>query len=223
MYDPVANASAMSRMKSVVAHLKAASLLLLVLCFAETANAGALSGPAFVEHLRHGGYVLLMRHGSSPTTVPDKGSADPENAAHERQLNESGRNSARAMGEAIKALRIPIGAVLSSPTYRALETVRLASLGPAKTYSQLGDGGQSMQASAVVGQAGWLRSQVSQRPAAGSNTVIVTQMPNIEAAFGDAARGLTDGETLVFRPDGNGRSELVAKVRIGDWPILAAR
>jgi phosphohistidine phosphatase SixA len=35
------------------------------------------------------------------------------------------------MGEAIKKLGVPIGDVLSSPTYRARETARLASLGRA--------------------------------------------------------------------------------------------
>lgn len=51
------------------------------------------------------------------------------------------------MGKALRELKIPIGEVDSSPTYRALETVRLAQLGKARPVVELGDGGRGMQAS----------------------------------------------------------------------------
>jgi hypothetical protein len=146
----------MAQSGQLFARFRAASLLLVFLCIAGQASAETLAGTALIEHLRKGGYVLLMRHASAPTTLPDKQSADPENSALERQLDEKGRNSAIAMGQAIKKLEIPVGMVLSSPTYRELETVRLAALGSAKTYAQLGDGGHSMQASAVSNQTHWL-------------------------------------------------------------------
>src|SRR5712691_9472197 len=38
-----------------------------------------LSGGALVSALRQGGYVLVMRHASSPQQPPDKQSANPEN------------------------------------------------------------------------------------------------------------------------------------------------
>jgi phosphohistidine phosphatase SixA len=213
----------MSLTKSVFALPFALALSLVFVGVSGGANAETLSGASLVEHLRHGGYVLLMRHASSPTSLPDKRSADFYNTNLERQLDVKGRSSAIAMGNALKRLGVPIGTVLSSPTYRALETVRLASLGSARTYVELGDGGQSMVASAVTGQAAWLKNEVSKRPAPGSNTIIVTHMPNIVAAFESTANDLSDGETLVFEPRGNGKSELVAKVKIEDWPALAQR
>jgi broad specificity phosphatase PhoE len=75
-----------------------------------------------------GGYVLVMRHASSPREAPSKDIANADNTKLERQLDDSGRKGATLMGEAIRALRIPIGIVLTSPTYRAMETVRLARL-----------------------------------------------------------------------------------------------
>jgi phosphohistidine phosphatase SixA len=201
--------------------MQVAILALFLLGATGRAGAEMLSGTTLVDHMRHGGYVLLMRHASSPTILPDKQSVDPDNIALERQLDEKGRNSAIAMGQAIKKLGIPVGAVLSSPTYRALETVRLAAFGTAKTFPQLGDGGHSMQASAVANQADWLREQVSDQPTPGSNTIIVTHMPNIVASFDGMAGDLTDGEALVFQPKGNGKSDLVAKVKIDDWQIFA--
>src|SRR3954471_20085729 len=91
--------------------------------FAGTVCAEQLEGPALVTALRQGGYVIVMRHPSSPFTQPDKATANPDNPNLERQLDETGRNTARAMGEAVRTLHIPIGDVLSSPTYRALEAV----------------------------------------------------------------------------------------------------
>jgi len=171
--------------------------------------------------LQRGGYVILMRHASSPGAPPDPAQADPENPHHERQLDEVGRTSARAMGDAFHRLRIPIGQVLSSTTYRALETARLADLGPAQPYDQLGDAGQSMTADTSGTRGAWLRGKVAQAPKAGTDTLIITHSPNIREAFPTEGADLAEGEALVFRPDGQGGASLVARVKIQDWPRLA--
>ncbi|HUO67280.1 MAG TPA: histidine phosphatase family protein, partial [Gammaproteobacteria bacterium] len=84
------------------------------------ARADELAGSALVSALRHGGYVLAMRHASSPFETPDKSAADPGNANLERQLDATGKETATAMGKAIKTLGIRIGEVDSSDTFRAL-------------------------------------------------------------------------------------------------------
>src|SRR5262249_785709 len=117
---------------------------------------------------------------------------------------------------------------LSSPTYRALETVRLAELGSPMTYPELGDGGKSMQMSAVADQGGWLRKIVSAPPKKGTNTVIITHMPNIVPGFDGVARCLhdgvasdvKDGEDLIFAANGSGDIPLVAKIKIEEWPLM---
>src|SRR5437763_17186997 len=85
---------------------------------AGTAHAQSLSGEALVKALQKGGFIILMRHASSPREVPDKKNANPDNVNAERQLDAEGRASATAMGKALRDLKIPIGQVLSSPTYR---------------------------------------------------------------------------------------------------------
>jgi phosphohistidine phosphatase SixA len=202
-------------------HLLAISALLVGAALGET-RAEQLSGNGLVAALRQGGYVLLMRHTHSPEERPDKAAADPENTNLERQLDQAGRDTARAMGEAIKKLGIPIGDVLSSPTYRALETVRLASLGQAQAFPQLGDGGQSMQR-VQEAPADWLRKRVGEAPRAGTDTIMVTHLPNITAAYGRTANAVADGEALVFQPDGKGAAELIGRVKIEEWPALASR
>lgn len=193
---------------------------LLVLCAA--ASPAALSGKDLAAALQRGGYVILMRHASSPRTPPDPAQADPDNVHHERQLDETGRTSARAMGEAFHRLRIPVGEVLSSPTYRALETARLAGFGPAQTHDQLGDAGQSMTPDATGTRGAWLHGRVTQLPRESTNTLIITHAPNIREAFPTEGADLADGEALIFRPDGHGGAAVVARVKIQDWPRLAA-
>jgi hypothetical protein len=112
-----------------------------------TLQAQAPASDALVNQLRQGGYVLVMRHASSPRQVPTKDTANPDNTKLERQLDEAGRRAATAMGDALRGLRIPIGTVLTSPTYRAIETVKFAQLGSPAAVAELGDGGKACRAS----------------------------------------------------------------------------
>src|SRR5712692_7326292 len=130
---------------------------------AGTAHAQTLQGEALVKALRQGGYIIVMRHTSSPREAPAKEAANADNVKVERQLDEEGRTTATAMGKAVRDLKIPVGSVLTSPTYRALETVRYAQLGKPQTYVELGDNGQSMQGGTEA-QAAWLQKRVTQLP-----------------------------------------------------------
>jgi phosphohistidine phosphatase SixA len=172
---------------------------------------------SLLASLRHGGYVLVMRHASSPRDVPSRQTANPDNVKLERQLDEGGRRGSIAMGKALRDLRIPIGEVLSSPTYRAMETVRFAQLPQPHAVAELGDGGQSMQG-ATEAQGRWLRDRVMQFPK-GTNTFIVTHMPNIGRAFPEWG-AVADGETVVVGPDGYGGARVVQRILIEDWPRL---
>ena len=186
------------------------------------AFAQSLAGSDLVNALRQGGYVLVMRHANSPQTRPDATIVAPGNTRLERQLNENGHKTARAMGEALKALRIPVGEVLSSPTFRTLETVRDLGLGTAKTFNELGDGSQGYEISSFEDGARFMRARSAEIPRTGTNTFIVTHLPNLEYAFGDSAGDIDEGEALVVRPDGRNGTP-VGRIKIEEWPRLAAR
>ncbi len=68
------------------------------------------------------------------------------------------------MGEAFRRLKIRIGEILSSPTFRARESVRLAALGEPRIVAELDDGGQSMQANADAERSAWLRKAAAPPP-----------------------------------------------------------
>src|SRR3984893_15815677 len=132
-----------------------------VMVLAGIAHAQTLHGEALVKALRQGGYIIVMRHASSPREVPDKRTANPDNVKPERQLDEEGRASATAMGKALRDLKIPIGTVLTSPTYRALETIRYAQFGNPQAFPELGDNGQNMQGGTEA-QATWLKKKATE-------------------------------------------------------------
>jgi len=192
----------------------AASLLLVT----SAAHAQNSSGGQLVKALRRGGHVIVMRHASSPRDAPDQQSADADNVNRERQLDEAGQASAIAMGNALRKLKIPIGEVFTSPTYRARETVRLLQLPAPQAIAELGDGGKSMQG-VTEAQSAWLRKKVSQLPTA-TNTLIVTHAPNMTRAFPQWTSGLADGEALIFGSDGKGGATLLGRIKIEEWPRI---
>ena len=195
-----------------------AALVTMVLA-ASTLHAQLLSGPALVKSLRTGGYVIVMRHASSPRDVPANPS--PDNVPPERQLDERGRSSATAMGEALRRLKIPIGEVLTSPTYRARETARLAKLPQPQPTAELGEGSGNMQAVSAA-QTQWLQKKAREFPR-GTNTVLITHVPNITAAFPGETPAAVEGEAFVFGSDGKGGARLVGRIRIEEWATPAFR
>jgi hypothetical protein len=81
-------------MRRVPQQLSVLTLLLVLL--ARPGLAQTLSGDALVKALRQGGYVLVMRHASSPRDAPAKDVANPANVKMERQLDDTGRVTATA-------------------------------------------------------------------------------------------------------------------------------
>lgn len=191
----------------------AASLLLCVALMGTAASAQALSGAALVSALQRGGYVLVMRHARSPQVPPTRQAADPGNTTLERQLDDAGREGAGAMGRALRALRVPLGEVATSPAFRARQTAELAGLTGAQVIVELGDNGQSMQG-VTEAQGVWLRDRAG-RPAASTNTLLITHSPNLARAFPDLGT-VADGEVIIFGPAGR----LAGRVRIEEWPGL---
>ena len=186
----------------------------LVLGLVVAAAAQMLSGPALVKSLQGGGYVIVMRHASSPGVVPDK--PNPDNVPPERQLDDKGRSTATAMGDALRRLKIPIGDVMTSPTYRARETARLARLPNPRSATELGEGPQSMKGTVAPAQTEWLQQKVKEFPR-GTNTLLITHVPNISAAFPDDTPAAAEGEAMVFGSDGKGGARLVGRIKIEEW------
>jgi hypothetical protein len=83
------------------------------LLMTRSAPAQVLSGIALVQALRHGGYVLVMRHASSPSEAPTKQSANADNIHLERQLDDNGRATTIAVATAPGVASVRVWAVMS--------------------------------------------------------------------------------------------------------------
>jgi phosphohistidine phosphatase SixA len=182
----------------------------------------SMAGEALVQALRSGGYNIYFRHAQTDWSQADRidkpGDWESCDPARVRQLSQAGRDTARAVGEAIRRLEIPVGRVLASPYCRAVDTARHMDLGPVETTSAV----MNMRAAeyfggrdAVVASA---RKLLSTPPRPGTNTVI--------AAHGNVARAATpvypgEAEGVVFRPEGNGRFTFVGRLTPEQWQALA--
>jgi phosphohistidine phosphatase SixA len=77
------------------------------------------------QALRTPGAVVVLRHSFAPGGF-DPPDARLDDCSTQRNLDESGRAQAQRIGEAFRQHAIAVGAVLSSPRCRCLDTARLA-------------------------------------------------------------------------------------------------
>lgn len=161
-------------------------------------NAFALEEAALWQRLRAGGLVILMRHA---TTEPGLG--DPEgfklgDCKTQRNLAASGIEEARRVGERLKAERIPIARVLTSPWCRCRDTA-LAAFARAEDWEPLSsifeyphlEQGYSERVRKRIGSYG-------AHPPKG-NVVMVTHNVNIAAL---TKHSVAPAELVIVRPDG---------------------
>src|SRR5262249_58419961 len=97
--------------------------------------------PAWMPALQQGGHVIVVRHGATFPDQADTNPLDPKDTVHQRQLNDSGRVLAKAMGEAMRKLKIPVGQVQTSLFQRAVDTGTLLGFGTVSSTVDLAEGG----------------------------------------------------------------------------------
>jgi phosphohistidine phosphatase SixA len=181
----------------------------------------APSRPEWMDALRQGGHVIVVRHGATHADQADTDPLNPQNTDKQRHLNDSGRALARVMGQGIRKLGIPVGEVRTSLFQRAVETGTLLGFGEVKPTADLTEGGLVVSPNENNRRAQALRRLAATAPPAGTNVVLVTHKPNILDAFGKDWFEVREGEASVFRPDGSGGHTLASRVQAGDWGKLA--
>src|SRR2546421_8187113 len=174
-----------------------------------------------VKALQGGGHVIVFRHGATHADQADTDPLNITNLAQQRQLNDQGRALARAIGEAMRKLNIPVGQVVTSRFNRAVETGTLLGFGTVTSTADITEGGLVVSPNENNRRAAAFKKLVATAPPAGTNVVLVSHKPNIMDAFGKDWFDLREGEASIFRPDGNGGSKFVIRVRAADWAKLA--
>ncbi|MGB9366438.1 MAG: histidine phosphatase family protein [Xanthobacteraceae bacterium] len=173
-----------------------------------------------IESLRAGGHVIVFRHGATHQDQADTDPLNIGNVAKQRQLNDQGRALARAIGDAMRKLNIPVGQVITSQFYRAIETGTLLGFGNVTSTADISEGGQVVTPIENNRRTAAMKTLASTAPPAGTNVVLVSHKPNIMDAFGKDWFDVSEGEASVFKPEGTGY-RLVARVKAADWGKLA--
>ena len=185
------------------------ALLLALVAFASPA--WAQPSAAVIEQMREGGYVLYLRHTSTDFSQNDSRMTSYEDCASQRNLTDQGRDEARAIGEHVKRLKIPIGEVLASPFCRTMETARLA-FGKARPTNDVRGGPARTDDSARYAP---LRKLLSSNVPKGQNLVISSHGNPFHAVAGPPY--LAEGEIAVVRPEDGERFSVIARIRLTDW------
>jgi phosphohistidine phosphatase SixA len=181
----------------------------------------AASQAEWIDALRQGGHVIVLRHGATHADQADTDPLNFANVAKQRQLNDEGRALAKAIGESMRKLGIPVGQVQTSMFQRAVDTGTLLGFGEVKASPDISEGGLVVTPNENNRRAAAFRKLVGVPPMAGSNVVIVSHKPNIMDAFGKDWFDVREGEASVFKPDGNGGYKLIVRVQANEWGKLA--
>ena len=166
--------------------------------------AKALEGKALVDSLKRGGYVIYMRHAKYGKVTEQ---------CTEPNLVPEGEAEAKKVGAAIRERKIPFGSVRASQLCRAIETAKLLEVGPVESTADLNP---AKKEDAVAHAA--RNKLLAEQPKRGTNTILVSHVQNALDTKDEITAALC--ELVVFKPDGRGGTEAVARIRPEDWEKL---
>src|SRR4051794_11812654 len=145
---------------------------------------GAAAQGNWLDDVRRGGYVIVIRHGATYSNQADTDPLNIKNVAAQRQLNDQGRALAKMTGESMRALEVPVGAVVTSMFQRAVDTGTLLGFGDVTSSPDVTEGGLVVSPDENTRRVQALRKLAGTPPPAAGNVVIVSHKPNIMDAFG---------------------------------------
>ena len=168
-----------------------------------------LQGAALVAALQRGGYVVYFRHTATDFSRNDSGMRAYDDCDNQRLLSPQGRADASAIGQRLRALRLPVGEALASPYCRTMDHARRMLGDAVKPRNEIreSDGGDYPG----------LKQLLAAPVAAGSNRWIVGHGTPFRTIAG--APHLMEGEAAVIRPGGT-RWTVVARLAVADWQAL---
>jgi phosphohistidine phosphatase SixA len=176
-----------------------------------------LSSDALSTRLGQGGLVIVMRH--ERTEVPSRGDdySRPANDCNaQRNLSVAGIAGSAETGVAIRALKWPIGQVLSSEMCRATETARFMFNRYTVDPRLMHHDNTPERTVTVSGRE--MNALLADLPRGSDNTVLVSHIGNIYFAIG---LRLSEGEMAVLERQSNGSYVILGTIDPGYIGALA--
>jgi phosphohistidine phosphatase SixA len=175
-------------------------------CLASLSLATAATADS-VEVLAEPGHVLLLRHANAPG-VGDPPGMKLADCSTQRNLDEVGRNQARALGQRLRAAGIKNAHVYTSELCRCRETAQLLNIGTVQALPAL-NSTVRLTEQERVGQIKALHAFMEKLPRDGGPVVFVTHQV-IVTALTDQSPDSGGGVILRLLPEGG--AERVAEV-----------
>ena len=164
-----------------------------------------LKGTALIDALLRGGLVLYMRHTETGKVTTE---------CTESNLSPTGEQQAVKIGEAMRALKIQFGIRESSELCRVQDTARLLGLGPFAANEDLNPGPKRPDHHFHTART----QRLATLPPPKTNALFIGHM---QAGTSERERLFLEiGEVIVFRPDGKGAVDVIARIKPGDWAVL---
>ncbi len=183
---------------------------LLAAAAAPIAGAASDEEATLWKRLREGGHVILLRHASTEPGLGDPPGFKLGECATQRNLSEAGRAEAKRLGERLRAERVAIGKVYTSPWCRCRETAMLA-FARAEDWEPLSSFFDFPHREADDVESVKKRIAGYSRQPRGPNVVMVTHNVNIAAL---SKLSVAQAEFVVVRPDGCCSLRVVGRLRV---------
>ena len=162
-----------------------------------------------VARMKAGGHILMIRHALAP------GTGDPANfqigdCSTQRNLDDRGREQARAIGKWLHTKGITSAKVYSSQWCRCLETAELLGMGPVKELPALNSFFELTQNREPNLKA--LRKFIAEQASDGKLIILVTHLVTISAI---ADEGVSSGEGVLLELKTDAPYEVVGRLNFG--------
>jgi phosphohistidine phosphatase SixA len=176
------------------------------------ANSTETSKEAIIEMLRHGGYVLYVRHGVTNHEQSDSDLSDLNNCQTQRNLSAQGKTESAELGKAIQQAGIKLSTVLSSPYCRCVDTAQTAfgqvDIAPS-LRATFNENEQTTKQLLV-----YLGKQLTEVPPEGTNSVLVSHSANLREVTGIWPK--PEGVVHIFKPNGQSYQH-IGKILPEQW------
>lgn len=162
--------------------------------------------------LQSGGYTVLLRHARTDRTFQEDRSIVPKDRSAQRNLTDEGIRDAALMGVVFRKYGITFSEIISSPMFRTVETAEMAAGKPTMITMALRVFPATPEQAALVMKA----------PKPGTNRLLVTHHFVIETHVPGIRPGdVEESEAAVVRHLPDGKIELVGRITLDDWRVLA--
>jgi phosphohistidine phosphatase SixA len=165
-----------------------------------------------MDELRKGGYTVLLRHARTDRSFNEQRDPVPTARKDQRNLNDDGIKDAALMGVVFRKYGVSFADIVSSPMYRTIETAEYAAGKPTNVTMVLRVFPATPEQAALVAQSPKPRTN---RLIVTHHFVIETHVPGIKP--GDIA----ESEAAVVRHTADGKVQLVGRITLSDWQVLA--